>query len=381
MKPTLPNPELSVGADNKQWWNQPANRRFGFHNAHRLFRRATMVRSRRVWPLDPAPQPALAGLPQVAALTGAPAFSALVCARGNDILLERCAADFTPDAPHSIQSVTKMHVHLIVGALLARGLIDLSRTVRHYLPEIGSGYAGAAVQQLLDMNVINDFTEDYDDPAADCYAEEEALGWRLPAGDAPEVTLLDFARGITGRDLTNRSGQAVYKSANTDVLTLICARLCPGGLLREVEAIADAAGYAGAFHISLSTEGLPAFSGGGCLGARDLARFGLLMHRVATGAAPGGVGDAGFLRAALERPGLSLAPPRDWVRYSNHLMTDGRFVGHAGYGGQFLMADLQTGVVCAYLSVLENPSGYDEAVMGSIISALKAICDRAAETG
>ena len=42
----------------------------------------------------------------------------------------------------------------------------------------------ATVQDVLDMNVMNDFSEDYDDPDAECYTEEIALGWRLPEGDA-----------------------------------------------------------------------------------------------------------------------------------------------------------------------------------------------------
>ncbi len=40
-----PNPDLTVGPDNKQRWNQPPHRRHGFHNAHRLFRRSFMVRA------------------------------------------------------------------------------------------------------------------------------------------------------------------------------------------------------------------------------------------------------------------------------------------------------------------------------------------------
>ena len=48
------NPDLAVGPDNKQRWNQPAHRRHGFHNAHNLFRRSKMVRSRNVLVLEPA---------------------------------------------------------------------------------------------------------------------------------------------------------------------------------------------------------------------------------------------------------------------------------------------------------------------------------------
>jgi len=57
-------------------------------------------------------------------------------------------------------------------------------------------------------------------------------------------------------------------------------------------------------------------------------------------------------------------------------MTDGRFVGHAGYGGQFLMVDTLSGTCCAFLSVLENEAGYDDAYMGLVARTLRKLCDR-----
>lgn len=368
---SIPNPDLTVGADNKQGWNQPSRRRAGFHNAHQLFRRALMVRARRVLVLDHAPSPVLDAKIAATEITSHPAFSALVVAEGSRILHLSHADDFAADRPHSIQSITKLHIHLIFGELIDSGLVDASQDVAHYLPWIGSAYAGAKIRDLLDMNVENNFSEDYADARADCYREEEALGWRLPPDGVAEPTLRDFVAGLTGGDLTNRSGFARYKSANTDVLTLIAGRLMD--LRAWIEATADAAGYEGAFHISLSPDGFPAFSGGGCLSARDLARFGLLIARGGVGVGGGYVGSAAFTRASLTRQAPVVSPLRNWQRYSNNLMTDGRWLGHSGYGGQFLMVDLMTGRVAAFLSVLENESGYDEAYMSVVVRALEQI--------
>jgi CubicO group peptidase (beta-lactamase class C family) len=260
-----------------------------------------------------------------------------------------------------------------MGALIAEGRVDPARAVSHYLPWIGSGYSGATVGALLNMDVENDFSENYDDPKADCYREEEALGWRLPTDDGPEMTLRDFAASLTGGDPTNRSGYARYKSANTDVLTLIAAETSAEPLARRIEAIADAAGYSGAFHISLSPDLYPAFSGGGCLSARDLARFGLLLARGGQGVDGTVVGSAHFTRASLSDSAPILNPSLSSVRYSNHIMTDGHWLGHAGYGGQFLMVGMKTGRVAAFLSVLENESGYDRAYMDNIIRSLRDI--------
>lgn len=370
----VPNPELTVGEDNKQLWNQPAHRRWGFHNAHRLFRRAHMVRARNVFVLHPVPPDDELCHPAIDTLISHPAFSALVCVRGNEILFERYAEDFGEDRIHSIQSISKMHIHLIVGRLLAEGRINLKAQVGSYLPEIGTGYANARVQDILNMNLRNDFSEDYTDPNADCYTEEIALGWRLPEGDALEPTLAKFASGITGSNLDNPGADVLYKSANTDVLTLIAAQLCGRPLLKELELIADAAGYQGAFHISLSPELLPAFSGGGCVSARDLARFGLIFARGGKDIHGRRFANEAFLRASLVKPAPHMTPPRNWLKYANHLMTDGRLIGHAGYGGQFLMVDTRSGLSCAFFSVLENDAGYDEDYAAEIAEALRLLC-------
>jgi CubicO group peptidase (beta-lactamase class C family) len=264
-----------------------------------------------------------------------------------------------------------MHLHLIAGSLIESGLLDLEATAGHYLPGLGSGYHGARIRDLLNMNLANDFSEDYSNPAADCYREEEALGWRLPPDGQPEMALQDFVCSITGNDLTNRSAYADYKSANTDVLTLIAARLCdlPACLTR----ICDAAGYLGALHISQSPEGLPAFSGGGCLSALDLARFGLLFGRLGVGVSGGKVGSPAFTRSCREALVPPLSSSRPHQRYAGHLMTDGKRIGHAGYGGQYLMVDPDRGRVALYLGVLENDSGYDEAFMAKVVRGLQEL--------
>ncbi|MCC5982770.1 MAG: beta-lactamase family protein [Rhodobacteraceae bacterium] len=368
---THPNPALTVGPDNLQGWNRPAQRRHGFHNLHTLFRKALMLRARNVLTLHDVPDQAVAACVARARLTRHPAFSALVVAQGNQVLHARAAPDFALDRPHSIQSVTKMHIHLVAGRLIADGLLDPGLPAGDYLPWLGSGYAGASVGDLLDMAVRNDFNEDYADPDADCYREELSLGWRLNADGSPEPSLRDFLAGISGDCARHDGAAAHYKSANTDVLTMICASLCD--LTAMLADIVDAAGYEGAFHVSLSPEGMPALSGGGCLSALDLARLGLLMARAGLGGDGSAVGDAGFLRESLDRPALSLAPRRPWQRYSRHLMVGAGMFGHSGYGGQYLMVNPANGRVAAYLSVLENRSGYDTQYMRDVARALEGM--------
>jgi len=364
-----PNPALTVGAGNMPGWNQPEARRHSFHNAHLLFRRVLMVRSRRVLDLTDAPDAGVAERVRASGLTELAPFSALVVAQGNLCLFQSAAADFATDRPHSVQSISKMLIHLIIGELVATGQLSLDARIGDLLPWVGTAYDRASLQDVLDMNVANDFTEDYSDPDADCFREEAALGFRLVPGDEP--TLRAFVASLTGTDLINHSGWADYKSANTDLLTLLAAQYVD--LPARLTAIVDAAGFEGALHISLSPEGLPALSGGGCLSARDLARLGLLFARKGEAVYGPAVGSPAFMEAALTRSTPRLGRNRGTVRYANHVMTNGRWLGHGGYGGQFLMADLVTGRSAAFLSVLQNDSGWDDGYAAQIVAALNAI--------
>ena len=371
----ISNPDLTVGKNNKQRWNQANHRRHGFHNAHKLFRRALMVRSRNVLVLGSHPNMAIQNHPKLKKLMHSPAFSALCIIRDNQILMETAADDFSTSQPHSIQSISKLHIHLIIGQLIGQGVLSLDAKIRDYLPDIGTGYAEASLQSLLDMAVNNNFSEDYSDPHSDCYTEEVALGWRLPSNNmVKESTLVDFTNSITGYFNQENVTVAQYKSANTDVLTRILAKYSPKSLAEHIEEIADAIGYEGAFHISLSPDGYPAFSGGGCLSARDLARFGLMFARDGLDIHGVEFANPAFMSKSLSRNAPSLSQPKEWLRYSNHLMTDGRFVGHAGYGGQFLLVDTITNTSCSFLSVLENEDGYDDTYMGEVATTLRDIC-------
>jgi CubicO group peptidase (beta-lactamase class C family) len=371
----ISNPDLTVGKNNKQRWNQANHRRHGFHNAHRLFRRALMVRSRDVLVLGSHPNIAIQNHTKLKKLVHSPTFSALCIIRDNQILMEAAADDFSTSQPHSIQSISKLHIHLIIGKLIGQGILSLDAKIRDYLPDIGTGYAEASLQSLLDMTVNNNFSEDYSDPHSDCYTEEVALGWRLPSNNMlKESTLVDFTNSITGYFNQENVTVAQYKSANTDVLTRILAKYSTKSLAEHIEEIADAIGYEGAFHISLSPDGYPAFSGGGCLSARDLARFGLIFARDGLDIHGVEFANSAFMSKSLSRNAPSLSQPKEWLRYSNHLMTDGRFVGHAGYGGQFLLVDTITNTSCSFLSVLENEDGYDDTYMSEVATTLRDIC-------
>jgi CubicO group peptidase (beta-lactamase class C family) len=356
-----------VGEGDRPGWNQPDRRRRAFHDMPGVFRYSLGFRAPEVLRLRKVVDRRIGDLESVRRLTGTPHFSGMVAVREGSILFEAYAPDFGPHQPHSVQSITKTTMNLVVGLLVERGKVDLGREVGHYLPDIGSGYATATVQDVLDMNVVNEYSEDYADPLASVFLQEVALGWRLPGRDGREVPNREFIRGIRSADVVNRTGRVQYKSANTDVIGEIAERVSGRPLRDMLLDIVEAAGLEGTFHIGTDRAGTPIINGGACLTARDLARYALLFVRGGRGVGGRQVGSAAFIETTRTRKGVPYAAPRDWQRYSNHTATDGQCVGHGGYGGQYMLANPDTGVVVVFFSVLENADAYDASYSAEVI--------------
>ncbi|MDY6946222.1 MAG: serine hydrolase [Pseudomonadota bacterium] len=372
---TLPNPDLRVVAGNKSHWSQADHRRHGWHNLHRLARYSTSFRSARVMTLEKRNDLALGALDSVQRLTALPWFSAMVVIRGQHVLYERYAPDFSRDQPHSIQSITKTLLNLIIGRLVEQGTLELSRTVAEYLPEIGSGYAAATLQQVLNMDVVNDYSEDFTDPHAPYYDHEEAMGWRLPADPQSEPTEHAFLARIGSADTANHTGHVNYKDANTAVLAWVAERASGRPLRAFIADIVDAAGLEGAFHITTDREGVPTVEGGACLTARDLARYFSIFARRGVGIGGERVGSAAFMEKTLAA-GVPMPEPYQSIRYSNQMMLSGRCLGHGGWGGQYALLNMDTGAIGVFFSVIENEHANNGDYLLPIMAMLEHVTGR-----
>jgi CubicO group peptidase (beta-lactamase class C family) len=372
---THPNPDLVVGADRLSHWNSASFRRQSFHRLQTIARYVQSFRAGRVLDLRLSADLSIPLREDVRRLTALPWFSALAVTEGNRLLYEAYAPDFGPDQPHAIMSISKMAMNLIIGRLWEDGRLGLDETVGEILPWIGPGYRGASLQNVLNMNVANAFDEDYSNPDTTVFQHEAAVGMRLPEGK--ELSNREFLAGIGlapgAADSVNRTGTSLYKSANTDVLAAVAEARGGRALGLWLADLADAAGVEAALHIGTDRTGFPVLSGGICLTARDLCRYGALFARLGQGVDGRPFGSAAFL-AATRANGVPMPPPRGHLSYSNQTNTDGTWLGHGGYGGQYLVANPDTGRVAAFLSVLENDSGYDADYYPPIIAMLAEIC-------
>jgi len=364
---TAPNPELSVNDSSRTPWNTAETRRWGFHNMHLNNRYGLSLRSREVLVLKRDIDMRIARLERVRCMTETSIFSALAVIKDNALLYEAYAPDFAADRPHSIQSITKTTLNLIYGQLVAQGKINLDSTINQFIPEIGTGYATASVRDVLDMNVINDYSEDYTDPLASVFKHELAMGWRIPAANEPEITNHEFLCGIKSDDVVNTSSEIHYKSANTDVLAWV-AEIVSGRSLRDhLIDIIEASGLEHTFHVSTDRTGMPILDGGGSMTARDLARYGQLFVRGGMGVNGHSIGNSDFIEFARKADSKHFPAPRDWIRYCLHLQTNGQWVGHGGFGGQYLLANPETGISVAFFSVLEDEAGYNHQYIEDVV--------------
>ena len=369
------NPELATVKDNKAVWNLPKTRRHGYRNLHKINRYGLFLRSDLVLKLKKKYKNTIYKKPLVKKMTKQKSFCSLIVGNKQNIYFEKYAKDFTENQPQTIMSITKMFVNLFVGELLNNKSINLDKKVSYYLPKIGSGYANAKVQDVLNMNVINAYTEDYTKAYSSSFLHEPVGGWRLPKNSDKHLSQEDYLNTIKSkknRNLINKSNLAFYKSANTDVVGLIVEKISGKPLRHWMLRAVEAAGFEEGIYIASDRYGMPWMSGGGCLITRDFLRMGLLFARKGKGVGNRKIGSASFLDQTVKNIGpkyMNLSENK-YLYYSNSTMVSGNMIGHSGYGGQFLAVNLKTGNVAAFFSVLETKSATKESYKVDMINML-----------
>ena len=360
-----PNPSLVVKRDNKPKWYLPESRREGYRNLHKINRYGLLYRSDLVLKLNKKLNKKIENISSIKKMVNHKYFCSLLVGKDQDILYEKYASDFTEKTPQTIMSITKIFVNLFIGDLVEKKIINLKDKISKYLPNIGTGYAEATIQDVLDMNIQNAYSEDYTDPYTSSYLHEPVCGWRLPNDLNEKIGQEEFLNKIKSNkneDLTNKSEFSHYKSANTDVIGLLIEKVSKKKLKDWVLDAVEAAGFEDALYMGTDRFGMPWISGGGCLISRDFLRFALLFSRKGFGVENRNVGSPLFFDQTLKNNGtkyLEFAKDK-FVNYSNSVMKSGNWIGHSGLGGQFLAANLKTGIVASFFSVIDTPSGTDD---------------------
>ena len=375
------NPSLVVLRDNKPKWYLPESRREGYRNLYKINRYGLLYRSDLVLKLNKKYNKKIENIPSVKKVIKHKYFCSLLVGKNQEILFEKYASDFNEKTPQTIMSITKMFANLFVGELLEKKIIDLNKKISDYLPNIGSGYASATIQDVLDMNIVNSYSEDYTDPYTSSFLHEPVCGWRLPTNLDDKIGQEEFLNTIQANEkkkLTNSTEFSHYKSANTDVIGVLIEKVSGKKLSQWILDAVEAAGFEDALYMGTDRFGMPWISGGGCLISRDFLRYGLLFSRKGIGVGNRKVGSFKFFNQTIKNKGtkyMELSKDK-FLYYSNSTMKLGDWIGHSGLGGQFLAVNLKTGITASYFSVIDTPSGTDENYKRNMINMMDEIVNQ-----
>ena len=215
----------------------------------------------------------------------------LVMHRGA-IVYERYFGTMTPHSIHLSQSVAKSVVGMTAGILIGRGLLDPTQLMSHYLPELAqTGWAGASLQQVLDMTTGVKFDETYTNPHSDIGQLDVATGWKpIPPGSDPKLKWPSHVwEQIVGLEQVTRPHGAAfeYRSIETDVLAFAMERVTGKRLPQIIsEELWQKLGMEESACFTVDRAGYALADGGFNATLRDYGRFGQMVLSGGAGIVP-----------------------------------------------------------------------------------------------
>lgn len=195
------------------------------------------------------------------------------------IVYERYFNGMARASRHQMFSATKSFVGTLVLCLIEEGAIDPGKPVAAYLPELrDSAFGEATVQQVLDMTTSIEFSEAYEDPAADVWKYGYVFGISVPPpGYQGPASIYDYLPTLQ-RAQRQHGDAFLYVTPNTDVLGWIASRVTGKSVAAQLEQRiwrqlgAERDGY-----MWLDSLGEEMAGGGLNITAADAARFGQMI--------------------------------------------------------------------------------------------------------
>ena len=181
--------------------------------------------------------------------------------------------------PHMMWSMTKSFAGLLATQLIEEGVLEADKLVTDYVPELkGSGWAGATLQQLLNMTADINYSEVYASPESDVVKYAMAAGMApLPPEFTGERDLYSYLPTI-GAD--GEHGQKfMYRTVHTEVLGWVL-RKATGKHMADLvsERIWSKLGTEHDAYLLVDRHGTEWAGAGMNASLRDLARFGEMMR-------------------------------------------------------------------------------------------------------
>ncbi|GEA49882.1 hypothetical protein VIN01S_06860 [Vibrio inusitatus NBRC 102082] len=356
-------------------WQQ--NRGYGLRNFQHITRDLISANAEKVRELKIESDYVIDELPIVKALANHRAIDSFVILRGDKIVFEKYANGVTPRTPHMAMSASKTTVNLLAGKAVADGKLNMSDKVEKYIPEIGAGYRGRTVSEILSMDVYHEFDEFTAYTAKQgtrlrkmLDVEEATLGWE-PSSHTDmnrREFIATFEAGHENGSNINKTGHYFYTTANTDLGAWIVERATGIPTQTAMRNILHAIGGENTTYISTDKTGVPITGGGLIMTPRDWARYGMLL-------ANGGIGVNGeivgggtaWMKDTMTNGSVPIGV-ESWSYY-NSSYTSSLGFGHPGWGGQWIFADPESDTVVAIFAGLQGPNPADSEFANSLLSA------------
>ena len=201
----------------------------------------------------------------------------LVIKKGNKVF-EWFSENQNSNKSHILFSISKSLTGLIAGVLIEKRLIDESKNITFYIPEVkNSAYDNATIRNLLDMTVSSNFQEEYLDKTGLFNLYRQATGFN-PRDKDTKIGLKGFLKLIPKSHNTHGNNYQ-YCSPNTDLLGWIIERVTNKKYSEffSDEIFQKCNPNFNAF-VTLDNEGSPRTAGGICMNINDLAKIAELVR-------------------------------------------------------------------------------------------------------
>lgn len=190
-----------------------------------------------------------------------------------EIVFERYYNNQLPSTQHLMYSVTKSFTGTMMLMLMEQGLVDGSKLVKYYVPELAeSAFSDATIEQILDMTNSITFVENYTDPRSHIAGFGRAMA---PGAEG----LYAYLQSLTEDDKKFKHGEAFhYVTPDPEVLGWIISRATGLSLAEAMHKLIWAplgSEYDGYYWLDF--HGTEMAGGGLSITLLDAARFGQMI--------------------------------------------------------------------------------------------------------
>lgn len=281
------------------------------------------------------------------------------------IFTEEYRNGLEPQIRHHWMSASKSLTSTLFGTFVDEGSVKLDELVTTYVPELtGTAWEGVRVVDVVDMRSDVKYREEFDNPIAEVWMHEAAVGWRNVGLGRP-ATNRQFLAAM--QKYEKPDGLFHYRSSETDMLGWImesvsgigAAELLSQRIWSKLGAEEDA-------QCMVDREGAAVVMGGFGTTLRDAARWGQM---IANGGRFNGqqVISAGWVERIRQgdhkafKHYYKMLPKgaysgQFWVTDNKRKITSA-----LGYGGQMIYIDKDINLVIVKLSTWDTPN-YDLAI-------------------